>query len=119
MARDLGVQAHVIERACRDRGHDRSRMSAANGRRVVITALAGCYRSDDQPNQKNDPSGPHNYLRKTGSTLDSEGPRMLVDLSSTLSTADTRAGGIRFAARLRQRDTSTSQAAVFGLRCIV
>src|ERR1700677_3709969 len=119
MARDLGIHAHVIERARQDRGHDCSRMSAANGRRAVITALAGRYRPDDQPNQENDPSGSHNYLRKTGSTLDSEGPRILVAFSSTPPTADTRAGRIGFTAGLRRRDTRTSQAAAFRLRCIV
>src|SRR5580704_7569624 len=119
MARDLGVHAHVIERACRDRGHDRSGVRAAFGRRAVITALAGCYRSDNQPDQQDDPSGPHHYLRKTGSTLDSEGPRMQVALTSTPSTADTRGSGIRYPFHSRKRETSPSQAPPLLLRCIV
>src|ERR1700730_6425064 len=119
MARELGVHAHVIERACHDRGHDRSRVRTAFRRRAVITALAGCYRSDDEPNQQDDRSGPHHYLRKTGSTLDPEGPRMVVAFSSTPCTADTRGSGVRYSPHSRQPAKSTTLAAPFRLRCMV
>src|SRR6266699_85765 len=90
MARDLGVHAHVVERASRDRGDDRARVSAVLRGRAVISALAGCYRSDDQPNQQDEPSDSHFYLRNTGSSYSSEELRTRDVSTSTPPTADTR-----------------------------
>src|SRR6516164_6295793 len=119
MARDLGVHAHVIERACRDRGDDCSRVRATRGRRTVIPALPGRNHPDDQPYHQHAPSDSHINLRKTSSSFPSEGPRIHAALSSTPYTADTPAGGLGCDAYSESDDTSTGRTAPLRPPCIV
>ena len=82
MARNLGVHAYVVKRAAAMVTMIVARVGAGGRRRVVIAALTGRYRSDDEPNQDDEPSDSHIYLRKTGSSCFAEEPRQT--LSSTL-----------------------------------
>jgi hypothetical protein len=93
MAGKLGVHAYVVEGAGRDGSDDCARVGTVCRRRAVISALAGSNSSDDQPNQQNEPSDSHFYLRKTGGSCFSEEPRARDDCTSTPSTADTRGQG--------------------------
>ena len=96
MARNLGVQPHVVERARRDRGDDRTAVSAGDRRRTEISTLAGRNCSDDQPYQHNEPSDSHCYLRKTGSSYPSEELRTRNVPTSTPYAGDTRSRTARY-----------------------
>ncbi len=119
MARNLGVHAHVVERACRDRGDDRAPMGAGGRRRTVISALAGRNRSDDQPYQQDEPSDSHFYLRKTGSSYLSEELRTRDVPTSTPCATDTRGRRALNTADSAFRDTRPILADRFRRRCIV
>ena len=125
MARDLRVHAHVVERSRCDGGGDRSRLRAVPRLRVVITALSGRYRADDQPDQQDDHSESHMYLRKTGASRACGEPRIQVAPSSTPQAADMPAdrdpepAQAAYAARTPMRDTRGTAADPADLRCIV
>src|SRR5919201_5532117 len=67
MAGNLGVHAHVVQRAGRYRGDDRAGVGTVRPRRAVISALAGRDRPDNQPYQQDESTDSHFYLRMTGS----------------------------------------------------
>ena len=119
VARNLGVNAHIVEGACRDGSDDVARVGAVCRRRTVISALAGSNSSDDQPNQQNEPSDSHFYLRKTGGSCFSEELRTRDVCTSTPYTADTRGRGIRCPADSVFRATRHIRAGRFPRRCMV
>jgi hypothetical protein len=97
MAGDLRIHAHIVERACRDRGDDRPGMGTALGGRAVITTLTGRYNPDDQPYQHDETSDSHVYLRKTRTSCCWKEPRTRVVLSSTPAAAVIRLEGGQYA----------------------
>jgi len=116
MARNLRVHADVVKRSGRDRGDDGTAVCAAVGRRAVISALPGCYCSDDQPYQQDKPSDSHSYLRMTGSSCSSEELRTRNAPTATPPAADTRGRRMLCPASPAFADT---RAARFTRRCIV
>jgi hypothetical protein len=98
MAGNLRIHADVVERACRDRGDDRSGTGTAVGGRTVVTSLTGRYGPDDQPYQHDETSDSHAYLRKTGGSGRRKEPRTQIVLSSTPGAVVIRLEGIQYGA---------------------
>jgi hypothetical protein len=69
MTGKLRVDADVVERACQYGDEDRARVGTGGRVRAEIAALTGCYCSDDEPNDDDEPSDSHMYLRKDGRLL--------------------------------------------------
>src|ERR1700678_2398169 len=94
MAVDLRVHAYVIERARHNSGDNVARVSAVLRGRAVIASLTSGYRANDQPDQHDQTSDTHVYLRETGRCCRREVLRPRAVFSSTRAAADTRAEGI-------------------------
>src|SRR6266567_557824 len=119
MAGNLRVHAHVIERAGRDRGDDRSGVGTVGRRRAVISTLPSGNCTDDQPYYQDEPSDSHFYLRKTGKSYFSEELRTLDVSTSTPPAADTRERSAECPADSAFRITGYIPAKRFPRRCIV
>lgn len=119
VARELRVHAHVVERTRRDRRNDVAGVRARRRGRAVVAALTGRDRPNDQPYKQYDAADSHIYLRRTGGSGHSPGPRTRVALSSTPLAMDTRTRPAPYGADPTFFAIGGALECLFRCRCIV
>ena len=118
VAGDLRIDAEVIKRTSSNGRDNVARVGAIRRGRAEISSLTSGDRADNQPDQHDETSDAHVYLRKTGRYCHQE-VRPGADNFSTLPAPDTRAEGKGIDAYVAPGDSATFPASRNERRCIV